>query len=50
MSMDYHFSFFFGHVACGISVPQAGIEPAPPTLEAWILNHWTTTEVPDYHF
>ena len=23
-----------------------GIEPMPPALEAWSLNHWTTREVP----
>ena len=23
------FFFFFGHAACGISVPQPGIEPKP---------------------
>ena len=26
--------FFFGHLACGILVPQAGIQPAPFVLEA----------------
>ena len=34
------------HAACGILVPQPGIEPAPPALWAWSLNHWTTREVP----
>ena len=32
--------------ACGILVPWPEIEPVPPTLEAWSLNHWTTREVP----
>ena len=27
-------------------VPQPGIEPGPPALEAQSLNHWTTWEVP----
>ena len=27
-------------------VHQPGIEPRPPTLEAWCLSHWTTREVP----
>ena len=27
-------------------VPQAGIEPRPPALEAQSLSHWTTREVP----
>ena len=33
-------------MACGILVPQPGIEPVPPALEAQSLNHWTTREVP----
>ena len=33
-------------MAYGILVPQPGIEPVPPALEAWILNHWTAREVP----
>ena len=33
------FCLFFGHTACGILVPQPGIEPASPALEVWILNH-----------
>ena len=35
-------------VACGIlpGIPWPGIEPAPPTVEAQSLNHWTTREVP----
>ena len=42
-------SFFFfesRHVACGILGPRPGIEPTPPALEAWSLNHWTSREVP----
>ena len=31
---------------CGILVPQPGIEPTPPAVEAQSLNHWTTSEVP----
>ena len=27
-------------------VPQPGIEPAPPAVEARGLNHWTAREVP----
>ena len=33
-------------VACGILVPPPGTEPAPPAVEAWNPNHWTTKEVP----
>ena len=36
--------------ACGILVPQLGIKPTPPALEAGSLNHWTTSEVPDIPF
>ena len=34
------------HVACGILVPWPGIEPTPPALAVWSLNHWTAREVP----
>ena len=29
---------------------QSGIEPVPPALGAWSLNHWTTREVPSHTF
>ena len=32
-------------VACGILVPQTGMEAMPPALAVWTLNHWTTTAV-----
>ena len=32
-------------MACGILVPWPGIEPVPPKVGAWSLNHWTTKEV-----
>ena len=32
-------------MADGILVPGPGIEPVPPALEAWSLNHWTAREV-----
>ena len=44
--------FFFSLIfwpccmACGVLVPQLGIEPEPPAVEAQSLNHWTTREVP----
>ena len=31
-------------------VPWPWIEPGPPALGAWSLNHWTTREVPSHHF
>ena len=33
-------------MASGILVPQPGIEPMPPEVEAQSLNHWTAREVP----
>ena len=33
------------YTVCGILVPRPGIEPTPPAVEAWIFNHWTTSEV-----
>jgi len=33
------------HVACGLLVPQPGIEPASLALEAWSFNHWIAREV-----
>ena len=46
----YGETFFFlifwpRHAACGILVPQPGIKPTPPALEAQSLNHWTAREV-----
>ena len=41
------FFIFFDRVACGILVPGPGIEPMPPAVEAWNLNHWTAKEVPE---
>ena len=42
--------FFFLATLCGILVPQPGIEPVPPAVEAWSLNHWTTREVLVYFY
>ena len=45
------FTFFqFGRAACGILVPQPGIQLVPPALEAWNLNPWTAREVPPHLF
>ena len=33
-------------MACRTLVPQPGIEPVPPAVEARSLNHWTAREVP----
>ena len=32
---------------CGILVPQPGIEPMPPSMEAQSLNHWGTRKIPN---
>ena len=40
-------SFFGGgqHCeACGILVPQPGIEPGPWAVKVWSPNHWTARE------
>ena len=37
-------------VACVILVPWPGIEPMPPAVEAWSLNHWTAREVLTFFF
>ena len=40
------FTFWLHRAAGGILVPQPGIQPAPPAVEAWSLNHWAAREVP----
>ena len=41
------FGVFWQHrKACGILVPQPGMEPVPPAAEAQSPNHWTAREVP----
>ena len=39
------FFFFSCHGTCGILVPQSGIEPAPPVVEARSLKHWKSPGV-----
>ena len=41
-----HPPLFLGliHTECRILVPRPGIEPSLLTLEAWSLNHWTTSQ------
>ena len=46
---SYSFFIFwprFGHAAYGILVPQPGVEPVPPAVEARRLQPWATREVP----
>ena len=37
--------WYFGHEAYGTSAPWPGIEPVPPALEEWILNHQSPGEI-----
>ena len=46
----YSIFSFFGQVACGILVPQPGIEPEASALEARNLNHWTPGKSPEVLF
>ena len=46
----YHFLGGLHHTACRILVSQPGIEPVPPAVEVWSLNHWTAREVPCFSF
>ena len=39
------FFLFLATWHAGILVPQPGMEPVPPAVEVWSLNHWTR-EVP----
>ena len=39
------FCFGLHHTACGILVPQPGIEPGPSAVRARSLNHWTAREL-----
>ena len=47
---DFFFFFWPRHVACGILVPQPGIEPGPSALKVQSPNHWTTREFPNDFF
>ena len=47
LSFFLPFSIFWLHQAAhGILDPWPGIEPMPPTMQVWSLNHWITREVP----
>ena len=49
---NFFLSFFFwlDFTACGILVPQPGIEPMPPAMGVWSPNHWTTQELSGTQF
>ena len=51
INLPFFFLFFWPrHAACGILVPQPGIEPMPPIMEVQSLNHWIARETPTLHF
>ena len=35
-------------MVCGIVVPDQGLNPHPCAVEAWSLNPWTASEVPEH--
>ena len=41
---------FWLHSCMRILVPQPGVKPVSPAVEAKILNHWATREVPEVSF
>ena len=47
--LNFIYFFFFWPLctACGILIPQAGIEPGPLAVKAPSPNHWTTREFPN---
>ena len=51
LQRPHFYFFFFCHcVACGILVPQPGIEPMPPELGVQSLTHWTSREESSPYF
>ena len=44
---NYLFTYSLHHAAHKILVPQPGIKPVSPAVEAQTLNHWTTREAPE---
>ena len=41
------YSFRSCRMACGILVPQPGLEPGPSAVTIWSPNHWTARELPE---
>ena len=44
----YIYIYIYIYIGCTawlVELPGPGIEPLPPAVEAWHLNHWTTGEV-----
>ena len=45
---DFFFFFWPRCTACEILVPQPGIKPGPPAVEAQSPNHWIAREFPKF--
>ena len=46
--LKFRFFIFWPHLAaCGIFVPQLGVEPAPLAVKTQSPNHWTSREFPE---
>ena len=44
---EYFYFYFWPHcVTCWTLIPPPGIKQMLSEVEAWVLNHWTTWEVP----
>ena len=41
--------FWLYRVACGVLVPQPGIEPRPLAVKAWSSTYWTTSGFPIFN-
>lgn len=51
MQLFHFLTLSFRHtVAFGTLVPQGGVDPGLPAVEAHILNHWTSSQVPYLNF
>ena len=48
--IGFFFVFFFLASGIAVLIPWPGIEPVPPAVEAWRINHWTSRELPNYLF
>ena len=47
LSLKYVFCLFvLVHIAWHLKIPQTGVEPVPPEVEAQSLNPWAAREVP----
>lgn len=40
------YAYIFGHTVQHVGVLRSGVEPRPPAVKGWSLNHRPTREVP----